>query len=197
MPLTIVRDDPRAVNRVSELPPDEVVVARVLSGDTDAFGILVERYQDIFARYAAHMVGSADEAADVIQDSLVRAFRFLRRCGDPANFKAWLFTIVSNQCKTHLSRRKRRGVTPITAASEVPAPDDTAMLTLAGDLKETVAQALQDLPPDYREALVLKYVEDLSLPEMATLLKCSISALKMRLLRARAALREKLEGAEL
>ncbi len=180
---------------MSENPTDAEVIARVLAGDADLFGVLVDRYQDEFARYATYMTGSVDEAADVIQESLVRAYRSLRRCGDRANFKGWLFRIVSNQCKTALARRRRRGWEPLSEeAAEVPSAADPGADAEAADLRRRIHRALQELPGDQREALVLKYVEGVSLPEMATMLSASISALKMRLLRGRRELLARLEG---
>ncbi len=180
---------------MSDSPTDAEVIARVLNGDTEAFGLLVDRYQHEFAGYAKYMTGSTEEAADIIQDSLVRAYRALRRCQDRANFKGWLFRIVSNQCKTHLSRRRRRPTEPLT--EDHPAPHDLGSEAEDADVRRRVHEALQELPTDQREALVLKYVEGLSLPEMTKLLHASASALKMRLLRGRSALREKLEGVAL
>ena len=174
---------------------DAEVIESVLAGDIDRFGLLVDRYQDEFARYAKYMTGSEDEAADVIQESLVRAYRSLRQCGDRANFKGWLFRIVSNQCKTHLAKRRRRRLEPLSdEATQVPSPADPEAETEGADVRWRVHQALQQLPTDQREALVLKYVEGLSLPEMAQALSASVSALKMRLLRGRRELLAKLEG---
>jgi len=180
---------------MSDSPTDADVIARVLDGDTERFAILVDRYQDEFARYAKYMTGSVDEAADIIQESLIRAYRSLRRCQDRANFKGWLFRIVSNQCKTHLARRRRRPVEPLSGeAAETPSAEDPSADAEAGDVRRKVHQAMQELPTDQREALVLKYVEGLSLPEMAEILSASVSALKMRLLRARRELLAKLQG---
>ncbi len=180
---------------MSDSPTDAEVIARVLDGDTELFGILVDRYQDEFAGYAKYMTGSRDEAADIIQESLVRAYKSLRRCQDRGNFQGWLFRIVSNQCKSHLARRKHRETESLfDRAGDLRAPEDPGGDAEAADLRRRVHQALQELPADQREALVLKYVQGLSLPEMARLLKASVSALKMRLLRGRDALRQKLEG---
>ncbi len=176
------------------LPADAEVVSRVLGGDLESFGILVDRYQNVFARYAYQMTGTMDDAADVLQESFVRAYRALARCQDPTNFKSWLFTIVCNQCKSHLSRRARRLVVPIDSAATVAAPDDPAGDAASTDLRERVDEILQEFPSDQREALLLKYVEGYSLPEMATILRTSVPALKMRLLRARRRLRERLGG---
>ena len=179
---------------LSNQAPDAEVVARILGGDIEAFGVLVDRYQDSLAQYATQMTGSPDDAADVIQESFVRAFRFLRRCDNPANFKGWLFRIVSNQCKSHLSRHARRKTTTMDDMAALPAPDDPARDVAAEEMRGQVQRALEELPPDQREVLVLKYVQDRNLTEMAELLEVSIPALKMRLLRARTALRGKLQG---
>jgi RNA polymerase sigma-70 factor (ECF subfamily) len=173
---------------------DAEVIEKVLAGDVEAFGILVDRYQHAFAAYATQMTGSPDDAADVIQESLVRAFRFLGRCQDPANFKAWLFRIVSNQCKTYIARVSGKRSLPLETAAELSSRDDPARDATVADLRRRVREALLDLPADQREALLLKYVEGLSLPEMAEALSVSVPALKMRLLRGREGLREKLEG---
>lgn len=174
-------------------PSDGEIIARVLEGDADQFGVLIDRYGDEFARYAKYMTGSEDEAADVIQESLVRAYRSLRRCQDRANFKAWLFRIVSNQCKTHVTKRRRRSMESLDEATHVPAADDPGADAEAADVRRRVRRVLQELPDDQREVLLLKYVEGLSIPEMAEALSASVPALKMRLLRARRALLARLE----
>jgi RNA polymerase sigma-70 factor (ECF subfamily) len=179
---------------VTASPSDAEVVGKVLVGDVEAFAILVDRYQHAFAAYATQMIGSPDEAADVIQESLVRAFRFLGRCQDPANFKAWLFRIVSNQCKTYVARVSGKRSVSLENAGDLEAADDPAREAAVADLRRRVREALLDLPADQREALLLKYVEGLSLAEMAETLSVSVPALKMRLLRGREGLREKLEG---
>ena len=177
---------------MSASPSDAEVIARVLDGDIDAFEVLVDRYQDEFAAYAKHMTGSRDEALDIVQESLIRAYRSLHRCSDRQRFKGWLFRIVSNQCKSHLTRSRRRKHRSLESVIDTPAaaaPDADAE---AAELTERVQAALSELPVDQREALVLKYLHGLSLPEMAELVSTSVPALKMRLLRGREALRDRL-----
>jgi RNA polymerase sigma-70 factor (ECF subfamily) len=175
---------------------DAEIIARVLRGETELFGILVDRYADEFARYAKYMTGNAEDAADVIQESLVRAFRSLRRCQDTARFKGWLFRIVCNQCKTHLSSR-RRTMRPLEEAEELAAPDDPAADAEAADVRRRIEGVLQELPDEQREVLILKYVEGMSIPEMAETLSASVPALKMRLVRARRGLLAKLDGVDI
>lgn len=178
-----------------DLPTDAVVIARVLDGDIEAFGILVDRYAETLTAYAGQMMGNVDEAADIVQDSLVRAYKSLRRCRDRSNFKGWLFRIVSNQCKTRLGRRQRRRTEPFAGeVVRLPAPDDPVADLEAAEDRRRLQSALQELPVDQREALVLYYMDGLSVKEVADLLSVSPSALKMRLLRGRAALRDHLEG---
>ncbi len=174
---------------------DAAVIAAVLEGDVNAFAVLVDRYEREFLAFARYMTGSADEAADVMQESFVRAYKSLRRCKDRANFKGWLFRIVSNQCKTHLARRKRRKMESLAGQAEhLQAPGNPHADLHEADVKRQVHEALQTLPEDQREALVLKYLHGLDISEMTTLLKASRSAVKMRLLRGREALRQKLGG---
>ncbi|MCG6987526.1 MAG: sigma-70 family RNA polymerase sigma factor [Gemmatimonadetes bacterium] len=181
---------------MGDTPPDAVVVARVLDGDVEAFALLVDRYQDEFTAYAKHMTGSADDAADIVQESLVRAYRSLRRCGDPTRFKGWLFRIVSNQCKTHVTRRARRRRDHLDdVADDIASPYEADSAARRAELRSELEAGLQQLPADQREALVLRYIHDFSLREMTEVAGASIPALKMRLKRGREALREKLEGA--
>jgi RNA polymerase sigma-70 factor (ECF subfamily) len=172
---------------------DATAIARVLEGEVEAFAVLVDRYQGEYLEYARYMTGSADEAADIIQESFVRAYRSLRSCKDPANFKSWFFRIVTNQCKTHLARR--RPAERVSGQHQVLlAPGDAGRAVEADEVRRLVHVALQQLPVEQREALVMRHLEGLSLAEMAELAGASVPALKMRLLRGRAALRAKLEG---
>ncbi len=181
------------VTRMSDGRTDAEIIASVLEGDTEQFGILVDRYGNEFARYATYMVGNRDDAADIIQDSMVRAFRSLRRCHDPMRFKGWFFRIVSNQCKTYLKRR-RRPMKPLDDIAEIPAADNPGADLEAREIERRVRDALHGLPEDQREAFVLKYIEGLTIPEIARAVSASEAALKMRLMRARRALLAKLDG---
>src|ERR687886_1157232 len=87
---------------------DGVLVRRVLAGDARAYAGLVARYRERFGRFAVHMLGNREDAEEAMQDAFVRAFRYLRRCEDPARFDAWLFRILVNRCRTAGGRRGRR-----------------------------------------------------------------------------------------
>lgn len=179
-------------------PSDAAVVARVLSGDRDAYRILVRRYQDPLFRYALRMIGRGDAAADVVQASLVKAFTRLDRCRNPDRFGAWVFRIVANACKDHFRSRRRRNVSlddddGAGIRLRLSSDSDPARDAERSELRKLIDAALAELSPNQREAFVLKHVEQRSYDEMSEILDASVSALKMRVHRAREALQAELE----
>src|SRR6266699_2775718 len=149
-------------------PPDAEVVALVLAGDTEAFGIVIRRYEAGLLRFATRMLGSRDAAADAVAESFVRAYRHLASCREPTRLRTWLYRIVTD-------------------------PSDTEAALERADQLLLVERALADLSPDKREAFVLKHVEGLSYEEMAAVTGERIPTLKMRVHRAREALLKVLE----
>jgi RNA polymerase sigma-70 factor, ECF subfamily len=173
-------------------PSDAEVVALVLAGDTEAFGLVIRRYEAGLLRFAARMLGSRDAAADAVAESFVRAFRHLASCREPARLRTWLYRIVTNRCKSHLTRRSVADVS-LDDAPAVADPADTEADLERADQLVLVERALADLSPDKREAFVLKHVEGLSYEEMAAVTGERIPTLKMRVHRAREELLKVLE----
>jgi RNA polymerase sigma-70 factor, ECF subfamily len=174
---------------------DAVLVRLVLDGDARAYAGLVERYRDRLARYAMHMLGVREDAEEALQDAFLRAYRALPRCDPPERFGPWLFAILANRCRTAGARRARRQA-PVSheeAVAEEPtaisAEDRTAW-------REAIALALERLEPKYREAFLLKHVEEMTYEEMARITGASVPALKMRVKRACERLRGLLQEAE-
>src|SRR6058998_4311363 len=102
---------------------DGEIVRAVLAGDVERFAVLVCRYRDRYARYAARMLGSRDAAEDAVQDALVRAFDHLAVCRDPDKFAGWLFLILRNRCFAERRRRQREG-RPLEPTDEAFASTD-------------------------------------------------------------------------
>lgn len=171
--------------------PDGHLVRRVLAGERRAYARLVERYRDRLGRYALRMLGNVADAEDALQDTFIRGYRSLARC-DPDRFGRWVFGILVNRCRTYGAERARRQAVlvsddgAIAGAAVFPSDDRNAW-------HEAIEWALRRLPPEQREAFLLKHVEELSYDEMQQLTGTRISALKMRVFRAREALRELLE----
>src|SRR6476659_357942 len=145
---------------------DAALVTRVLHGDVNAYGALVSRYRDRYARYAIHMLGNREDAEEALQDAFTRAYRSLARCEEPARFGAWLFRILVNRCRTRGARRVRRGRTFVhdEAAVKRASKEHTAEQTM---WREEIERALGELKADQAEAFLLKYVEDLGYEEMS------------------------------
>lgn len=166
---------------------DAALVARTLAGDLDAYAALMSRYRDAFGRYAFHMLGNREDAQEAMQDSFVRAYRALGTCREPGRFGAWLFRIVVNRCRTarRLLQRHRRfdADLPDDVPSNGSRPD-------AFEWREEIARALSRLRPHYREAFLLRYVEELDYGEMAQMTGVKEPALRMRVKRAGDQLRD-------
>ena len=170
---------------------DGVVVRRVLQGDAELYRVLVERYRGQFGRYAVGMLGDRDSAADAMQEALIRAYDSLDTCRNPDRFGAWFFRILTNQCHNALARRR-----PTAELDSVDPPgDDRADRPLErAELAQAIERALQGLTAEQREAFVMKQVDARTYEEMAELLGVGVDALKMRVHRARDALRTSLGG---
>jgi RNA polymerase sigma-70 factor (ECF subfamily) len=168
---------------------DAELIGRILGGERELYARLVARYQETMFRHAAAMVGDRDAAADLVQDSFVKAFTRLHTC-DPDRFAAWLFRILRNRCKDWLKNRRQHTAPLHDDAHAAGEGDDPGVSLERAELGRVVEEALMRLPPAQREAFLLKHVDGLSYEEMAERLDTGISALKMRVMRAREALQE-------
>jgi len=173
-----------------QIDADQAVIDRVLAGDRDAFGILIERYSDPLYRHAYGMTGSADVAEDILQVSFIKAFHHLGEVR--GRFDAWVFRIVANGCKDWLKniRRTHLSYEEDDQPSGYETPDEELD---RGEIRRDLDRALAALPASLREAFVMKHVEGRSYEEMAELLDTTVGALKMRVHRAREALQKLLE----
>jgi RNA polymerase sigma-70 factor (ECF subfamily) len=169
-------------------PSDAELIQRILNGEGERYAVLVERYQDALFRHALGMVGDRDAAADMVQDSLVKAYTRLHTCNEPARFAAWVFRILRNRCRDWLKNRRQHTV-ELKDDTVVTADHDDALVAVErAQLGRVVEAALARLPEAQREAFLLKHVEGLSYEEMAERLDTGVSALKMRVMRARESL---------
>lgn len=175
------------------VPSDAVLVARTLDGDAAAFGALVDRYYAPCSRYAYRMLGHRQDGEDAIQETFARVHLALRGYDERQNFRAWLYRVLLNECRSLARRRTRRArwlVENTNAAERVAAratePD--------ADLRDALQVLLDGLEPLLREAFLLHYGEQLEYGEMSNMTGASVSALKMRVKRARDAMRPALEA---
>lgn len=161
---------------------DASLVRAVLEGNASAFTALVDRHARLCLRFATRMLGNREDAEDVTQEAFLRAYSALSRYDETIAFRTWLMTILVNRCRTALETRRRRDARVIAddlavATAAAPAGEDTA-------LRDAIARALDRLDAPYREAFLLKHVEQLSYEEMSKVTGAGMSALKMRVQRA-------------
>jgi RNA polymerase sigma-70 factor (ECF subfamily) len=173
---------------------DGAVVRAVLAGDVERYEVLVARYQERLYRYALAMVLDRDTAAELAQDTLVASYQKLRGCRDPDRFAAWVFRTLRNRCLDHLKDPRRRHVPIQTQANHLVADDgdgaEAALRAIA--LYRPLHSALEALSPLLREPFLLRHLDGMSYEDMSEVLGASVSALKMRVMRARELLRAEL-----
>ncbi len=175
---------------------DAAVIACILEGESHRFAELVSRYQAALYRYAVSMVLDHDVAADMVQDAFIRAYTGLSSCRDHTRFRAWLFQTLRNRCLDHLKEPRRRHLPLEDAASVADAAEGPMQAVERQRVRAELLQALANLPDVQREAFVMHYVEGEPYERMSELLGASVSALKMRVLRAREALAAALQPPE-
>ena len=170
---------------------DRAIIQQVLAGDVEAFSRLVDRHYDRCARIAMRILGNREDAEEAIQDAFLRAFRALASYEDRERFSAWLSRILINQCRTIRTRVQRREevFSHLDLADAELFTDAVSVESAWPDLERALAQ----LPADQREAVVLRYSDDLTYEEMARITGAGESALKMRVQRAFARLRALLQ----
>lgn len=166
---------------------DHAIIERVLSGDVEQYARLVDRHYDRCARIAVRMLGNREDAEEAIQDAFVRAFRALDAYEHRERFPAWLTRILVNQCRTVLARTRRRET--VFTDHDLYAIDFDAAPVEMGDGWPDLDRALASLSAEQREAVVLRYADDLTYEEMGRITGAGTSALKMRVQRAFARLR--------
>lgn len=170
---------------------DRAIIHRVLDGDVEAFSGLVDRHYDRCARIAVRILGNREDAEEAIQDAFLRAFRALGDYEDRERFSAWLTRILVNQCRTVLAKSRRREA--VFLDIESCGIDLVAEAGSEDGAWPDLEHALMQLPVAQREAVVLKYSDDLTYEEMARITGAGESALKMRVQRAFARLRALLQ----
>jgi RNA polymerase sigma-70 factor (ECF subfamily) len=175
---------------VSPMTPTEEnqIVERVLKGEREAFAALVDAYKGAIFNLAFRMTGSHQDADDLSQETFIRTYRNLRQFDPRKRFFTWIYTIGLNLIRNHLKKHGRETTRETAAArSSSEAGIDQGTQTERDMMQAQEIRrleiCLQKLPADLREAVVLRFYQDLSFEEIATILDASLSAVKMRVYR--------------
>jgi RNA polymerase sigma-70 factor, ECF subfamily len=170
----------------------DAVAAAARSGDRDAFAELVRATYDATYTLAYRLTGNEEDARDVVQDAYLRAYRGIGHFRGDARITTWLYRITANCASTQLGGRRRHRYEPLDTdldLVDVTPTSDPVDGAVAADLRLTVEQAIAELPPRLRAVVVLRDVYDLPHEAIAAELGITETAAKVRLHRARRALK--------
>ena len=163
--------------------------------DVALLQLLVEQYQYRLVRYLTYLLGRRDAVDDLVQETWLRVLERGHSYDGKSRFEPWLFTVARNLAFDHMRKRRTSSLdtndTLEPPASPAPSPFEQAART---EDAQRLAQSLATLEPHYREALVLRFQEDLSLEEMAGVVGAPVSTVSSRIYRGLAALRAQMEG---
>jgi RNA polymerase sigma-70 factor (ECF subfamily) len=186
----------------SERDIDWELVQRVQAGDTRAFEVLVNKYQRKVGRLLSRLIRDPDDIEDVVQDSFIKAYRALGNFRGESAFYTWFYRIAINTAKNFLMASNRRPTALRESQDEDSETfDETDTLShidtpesvlLSRQIAATVNKAVEELPEELKNAIVLREIEGLSYEEIATVMNCPIGTVRSRIFRAREAIAAKL-----
>lgn len=194
---------PRIRNEADPAAMEEIaLVDQARGGDLEAFSELVRRYERRVYRTARHIVQNDEDAEDVLQEAMLKAFEHLDSFQGNSKFYTWLVRIAVNESLMKL--RKRKSDRTVSLDESIETDEEPIVREIAvwednpeqrysqTELREILDKAIDSLKPIFRTVFILRDVEELSTEETAEILGLSIAAVKSRLLRARLQLRERL-----
>ena len=167
---------------------DETIIERALTGDADAFGDLVRRWERRIFALSYGMLGREEDARDATQETFIAAFRNLRGFRGDAKVSSWLHRIAVNQCITRQRRAKVRGETALEDEQEknagsfaTPSAFSPSRVVEQREVPQAVRRAVNGLPVELRQVIVMKEFEELTFKEIADTLDLPLSTVKSRL----------------
>lgn len=171
------------------------IIHRILSGDTQLFELLVNENQKAVYNLALRMTGSQQDARDASQEAFIKAYRSLSSFRGDSKFSVWLYRLTTNACLDLLRQRSRRAEVSLTESADeddepiqMPVPDERFCPETElekKELREAVRHAIAKLPPDFRQALLLREISGLSYEEIGLALQLEAGTVKSRIFRAR------------
>jgi RNA polymerase sigma-70 factor, ECF subfamily len=187
--------------------PDQLLVERAIAGDQRAFELLVLKYQRRIERLIGRMVRDVDLVEDIAQETFIRAYRALGQFRGEAQFYTWLYRIAVNTAKKALVDLKRDPLVSETALkggaededetsaveNELTSAETPETVLAAKEIAATVNSAMEALPEELRQAVVLREIEGLSYEEIAEVMNCPIGTVRSRIFRAREAISAKVK----
>jgi RNA polymerase sigma-70 factor (ECF subfamily) len=185
----------------TEMRTDAFLVEATLSGSSNAFGELVERYQDRLFNTLVRVLGSRDDASEVLQDAFVQAYTKLGSFRGSSQFYTWIYRVALNlACSFRRRNTRRRDEQSIEQIRELSGTEPVdknlqpQQTLVRSEQAEIVQAALLEISDEHRQILVLREMEDCSYETIAEILDLPVGTVRSRLFRARLQLKERLES---
>ncbi|MGA7837962.1 MAG: sigma-70 family RNA polymerase sigma factor [Ignavibacteriaceae bacterium] len=187
---------------LNELSDEELILEFQRNNTERAFEILVQRFKNPLTNFVFRYLGDYESCVDVVQETMIKVYRYKDTYQSIAKFSTWIYTIAGNLAKTELQRRKRRTILSINAYGkeedetyEIPdenyRPDD---MTDSGIKDEIIQKAFLKVSDAYRQAVVLRDIQELSYEEIADIMGITVGTVKSRINRGRAQLQKLLKS---
>jgi RNA polymerase sigma-70 factor, ECF subfamily len=177
---------------------DDIEIAKLAQTDRKkALAAVVAKYRRPLYRHAFHMLHNAEEAYEITQEVFLRAHKETRLFDAEFHIKGWLYRVTANLSLKHIRSRRVRSMFLIKRPEIPEESTEPVAEAIAGEVKEEVAEALQGLPPRFRQLVLLRYFDDLSYKEIATAMKMPIGSVMSGLSRARDRLKRLLKNTDM
>jgi RNA polymerase sigma-70 factor (ECF subfamily) len=183
-----------------DLTDEELIIEFQKNGNEKAFEILIQRFKNQLINYVYRFLGDYDSCVDVVQEAFIKVYRYKDNYSSVAKFSTWVYTIAGNLARTEYKRKRRRNLFSINSYGEenktYEIPDESFRPDVAVDAnikREIIQKALLKIRDSYREAVILRDVQELSYEEIAEILGIEVGTVKSRINRGRAELQKYLK----
>ena len=185
---------------LNELSDEELIIEFQKNNDEKAFEILIQRFKNPLTNYVFRFLGDYDSCVDVVQETFIKVYRYKDNYSSVAKFSTWIYTIAGNLARTEYQRRKRKNLFSINSYGEenktYEIPDESYRPDISTDAnmkREIIQKALMKIRDSYREAVILRDIQELSYDEISEILGIEVGTVKSRINRGRTELKKYLK----
>lgn len=187
---------------LNDLTDEDLIIEFQKNNTEKAFEILVQRYKNPLVNYVFRFVGDYEICLDIVQDTMIKVYRYKDRYSSIAKFSTWIYTIAGNLARTEYQRRKRRRLFSIDSYGEekdetYDIPDESYrpdIITDSGIKDKIIQKALLKVSKAYREVVILRDIQELSYEEISEITGLNVGTVKSRINRGRAQLQKLLKN---
>ncbi|HMN48064.1 MAG TPA: sigma-70 family RNA polymerase sigma factor [Ignavibacteriaceae bacterium] len=185
---------------LSDFTDEELIIEFQNNNNEKAFEILIQRFKNPLTNYVYRFLGDYDSCVDVVQETFIKVYRYKDNYNSIAKFSTWVYTIAGNLARTEYQRKRRRNLFSINSYGEeektFEIPDESYRPDVSADAnmkREIIQKALLKVRDSYREAVILRDIQELSYEEIAEIIGIEVGTVKSRINRGRAELQKYLK----